>query len=375
MLKELDELPKELRSWFSSDSVVEHTRELNKQFGFRGEGARVIPYLLAQLIFRGIRPQDFVKELGVLLGVSENSAKSLTKDIELSILEPVKEPLKNWGVDISLIQLTPTFTSQKPIVAPPPPPLSPSIAYEPPPPPAIGGRFEIGGAGSGVSGGVTERVGRIHKIGDAHEHTGKENLESGMEDLEDKTGVPGPRESVLSRGKSVLGEKKKIKLPLPPWQEAEAPTNNKGEEGEPFMLHKETAFTPVLKSQEWHVPTKPALSQPTTDNLEPTIKKWPEQGMAKVFPKPGPQPAPPPEKKEGSLMPPPKLKVVHYDEETTPLGATDTKQLTPNLKTGKAVTAPMPQHNKNQELMRPVTPPALPKAPGPSIKGNTVDLR
>ena len=61
MLKELNELPSELRAWLGSDKIVQHTRELNQQFGFQDERARVISYLLAQLIFQGIIPEDFIK--------------------------------------------------------------------------------------------------------------------------------------------------------------------------------------------------------------------------------------------------------------------------------------------------------------------------
>lgn len=97
-------LPENIRDWATSDSTMFSISEINARLGLKEEKKRVIPSLVLRLITQNLDPQDFINELSYELGTSFQTAKSISQDIENSILKPVENELrKDVGVDVKLI--------------------------------------------------------------------------------------------------------------------------------------------------------------------------------------------------------------------------------------------------------------------------------
>jgi len=344
MLKDLKELPKDLRAWLGSDGVISKTKEINKRFGFEGEARRIIPYVISQLMFKGIEPRNFLSEIAGSLRVSQASAIEIVRNIKSEILDPVKEKLDDWGVDLNQLQLAGEFRGQKPVIVASPPPPLPQIAYEPPPQPVMGKIFAS--EGSSVAPSSAGR-GRIHIIGDAHKHTADEKPLSDDSDF-----VKNSQSIEKTESKTAFpGDEKKIKLPISQsfisGDKAITPEEEDGTETTPFILHKEAVFTPVSKEREW-LPPKPPHNIPPPP---PVVKKFDSVLNTKVMPKPN---------KESTQIP----KIVNFDEERTA-----------PLKPGQSATVDLknrslppigPSHSKDMELT---------KKPTADPKANMVDLR
>lgn len=260
-------LPPEIRMWLSSISVTDKLRRISIELNIEADELVLIPHLLFRLAAKDLAADHFVETLQDWVDVEPNVLNIIVNEIKDGILLPISGQLRDWGVDIN--QIRPLIIEvRRPIVAPPPPPIptpQPKVTYIPPPPspqpeyvpppiPAMGGRAEIS-----VMGGAAiepEKVrGAIHIIGDAHEHNEKENLESRMWNAEEKDVVAGSHSQTQISSNKTL-EDKKIKLPISPWQ-------TEDEHVEPFILHKETALTPVAKEQEWKPPIIPISKAPT----------------------------------------------------------------------------------------------------------------
>lgn len=394
----LDSVPDDIRTWFGSSRVANEIIKLNKKFEIPENKIGVLPRTILRLQVKDILPQDFSKEIFSNLGTGQSSANTIVEEIIESILKPIADPLRNWGVEINLIKPIEAELPARQIIAPPPPP-PPQIAYEPPPPPAMGGMANIGATSDApTEGGVGK--GSIHIIGDAHVHSAGEKQmpddESESVIEKERGGIAGLRPpSQILAGKTWEG--KKIKLPVPSWQ---AETSEEGEET-PFILHKETSFTPVAKEQEWRPPVRSAPPAPTipTPPITPppaNVKNIP----SKIFPKSNLESSA--GEKPAIATSAPKLRVVHYDEEELmPVtGASQVPKPASVFGPSKPAAAmPAPQHNANQKLIKPpavsplrsTAPSPQKNAPasvesrngaarpktgeGPNIKGNTVDLR
>lgn len=354
-IQALTSLPQEIRLWLASEETADQLRRINAELDLHEEETRLIPYLLFRLAVKDLEPLNFVETLSDWLDISPSSANTIAGEIKDRVLGPVSSQLRSWGIEISLIRPI-ELESRPPLVATPPPPpplppappakdyaisppiiIKPEPVYEPPPPPAMGGRFDVGGAGAAgrVSEKQPERKGRVHIIGDAHEHSADEtsNIElrtaNEEQEREEKNKLSGAEQKV----------EKKIRLPIPlitkkSFDEA------RSQEEKPLILHQETTILPVVKEQEW-LPPKPKTAPPTES---PRVNK--------TSPK-------------DSLLPPSGIRVVHYDENVTPLAESANQEARIKNKDEEL-------KGKKPEPIRPHSPPTL---GGPNIKGNTVDLR
>jgi|SRR3989344_483917 len=99
----LQNVPRELKDWFGSESITYKISELNKRFNFTGGKIGVIPRSTLRLEVKDLSPKNFTETISNELGISPSSARGLAKEISQKILEPMKRQLLDWGVDISLI--------------------------------------------------------------------------------------------------------------------------------------------------------------------------------------------------------------------------------------------------------------------------------
>lgn len=341
-IQALRNLPQEIRLWLASDSTAEEVRRINSELDLQDEERRLIPHLLFRLVVKDLTPEHFTETLSDWLDIAPSSANTIAKEIKDRILAPASAPLRSWGIEISLIRLIEPgrhspVAPQAPLspesaASPPTPPklpseilggklpttIEPQPEYQSPPPP-MGGRLDISEArrGSAVETKAFPKRGQVHIIGEAHEHTAEEKPITYEADLQPRVKIESPQ-AVTEK------KEKKIKLPIP-----QIPEEKKEEE--PFILHKETVLTPV--SKEYEIKAPPTFS-------------------------------PPPSHKTQSL-PSSGIKVVHYNEETTP-------QANNQIKLEK-------KHNQDMELMRSPPPPIkkqeLKNQSLPKLKGNMVDLR
>lgn len=66
----------------------------------------ILPDIVSRLVMRDILPQDFIARLKEEVGVSEEKAKVVAKELKEKILEPIRYALVNWGVDINQIDVS-----------------------------------------------------------------------------------------------------------------------------------------------------------------------------------------------------------------------------------------------------------------------------
>lgn len=134
-----DSLPDHIKDWLSSRQATYLIMEINSRLGLKDEKMTIIPSLIFRLATQTIEPTDFINELSYELGVSFQTAKSITQDIEEKVLKPIENELRrDVGVDVKLIYFG--QPGPRPSSVPPPPPSPPSMPSVPSmpstPPPA-----------------------------------------------------------------------------------------------------------------------------------------------------------------------------------------------------------------------------------------------
>ncbi|GEM_PF-2728813 len=138
------ELPEKIRDWLTSERATYTIIEMNKKLDLFGNLLTVIPNLITKLVTKNLDPKNFVKELGDGLGLDNEQAQEVTREIMEKILRPVDLPLKQVGVFIGLIYGMPSAapTAPRPAVPLAQPSLGEARPTEvgrptPPRPPAI----------------------------------------------------------------------------------------------------------------------------------------------------------------------------------------------------------------------------------------------
>lgn len=137
ILASYQSLPAHIRDWASSEQTTFSISEINNRLGLKNEKRKIIPRLILRLTTQDLDPLNFINELSHELGVSFQTAKSISQDIEEKVLKPIENELRrDVGVDVKLIyfgQLGP-----RPAAAPtiPVKPITPTPAATVPPAPA-----------------------------------------------------------------------------------------------------------------------------------------------------------------------------------------------------------------------------------------------
>lgn len=365
---------------------------------------RIIPILLFQLTSKEIQPQDFVSELSDWLDVSSESARTLAREIEEKILEPIKRPLLNWGIDISLIKIGALSEELRPIIAPPPP-LPPDLppeasakggalaqegattpkisifpsasepqkSYTPPPPPAPGKSFEpsfMGGAPR------TEDLGakKIRAIGGTH-GIGEES------EREDKSfGEAQDKPFIIHKEPSLEPVSKDLPYAIPSIPSSQ---NEQKNIPRPDLVARaregQTPWQDLIPKKEHssHAKEKPfgeARGKPVVLPPKPVGKNLREQ-----TPHNNPDLAEQAKPRKEVRLPESSFKIVHYDEEE--LAAKEKFKAIPKPSAPLDGTLRGEHSVKQNVLAKPADLPMLPdkdvhkNKPGPKVKGNMVDLR
>ncbi len=105
--QQLSELPKEVRTWISSERVTHLVGGINNGLNLKSEdNRRIIPRLILRLVTQDIASQDVIKELSDEFDISPSSARVIAEEIDKRILQPIQKQLFNdVGVDTKLIFL------------------------------------------------------------------------------------------------------------------------------------------------------------------------------------------------------------------------------------------------------------------------------
>ena len=97
-------LPEAIRTWLTSDLVVNSIIELNKRLSTRGGKIRIVPKMITRLVVGIIKPEQFVEELKNELQIPPEDVKKISAEIKGSILRPIAAALKNTqNIDIDKI--------------------------------------------------------------------------------------------------------------------------------------------------------------------------------------------------------------------------------------------------------------------------------
>ena len=112
---EFKNVPPKIRDWFNSEQITDRIINLNKELGLgskiepgpkfksASEKAAVIPFLLLRLEVKDLDPRNFTQELSSQLSVDYETAKSISREIQKQILEPISSTLFRLGIDTNLI--------------------------------------------------------------------------------------------------------------------------------------------------------------------------------------------------------------------------------------------------------------------------------
>lgn len=115
-------LPEAIKSWLTSDRVVEVIEHINQENQFFGERLPIIARDITRLVLAMTPPETFVKSLATDLKISEEKAGEVAAIIKDKILAPITIGLKTvQGVDIEKIN-TPkggvdSLSQQKPSIS------------------------------------------------------------------------------------------------------------------------------------------------------------------------------------------------------------------------------------------------------------------
>lgn len=139
MANKFSELPEKIREWLTSERVTYMIIEMNKKLDLFGNSLSVIPNLITRLATKNLEPKNFIQELENGLGLDNEQAQEISREIVEKILRPVDLPLKETGVFIGLIYGGATSSAipprpQSPTPPVPQPPQVPPIPKPPIPP-------------------------------------------------------------------------------------------------------------------------------------------------------------------------------------------------------------------------------------------------
>ncbi|MFB6212782.1 MAG: hypothetical protein ABEI53_03150 [Candidatus Magasanikbacteria bacterium] len=102
---QLEEVPEDIRGWLGSKKVTNMIRKINDKLGLKEKKRSVISDLILLLQTKIIPPEDFSKHLSKELDVSPKAANQISEEIKDNILSPIQRSLKEWGVNINLIDV------------------------------------------------------------------------------------------------------------------------------------------------------------------------------------------------------------------------------------------------------------------------------
>lgn len=112
------ELPERVRDWLTSERVTYTIIEINKKLDLFGSLLTVIPNLITKLVTKNLDPKNFTKELEDGLGIDNEQAQGISREIVEKILRPIDLPLKETGVFVGLIYGATSATPVAPLNSP-----------------------------------------------------------------------------------------------------------------------------------------------------------------------------------------------------------------------------------------------------------------
>lgn len=102
--KLLQEVPEDIKEWIGSEKITNTIIKLNKKLGLKDEKIKTIPRLMLKLETKELHPAEFIEEIAHSLDIGMKSANMIAEEIKEEILDPIEPSLKQWGVNIDLIE-------------------------------------------------------------------------------------------------------------------------------------------------------------------------------------------------------------------------------------------------------------------------------
>ncbi len=104
----LQQVPQTIRDWFGSEDTIDFLIDLNEKLriDLDSDSARIIPHLLYRLETKDVDPLHFSEQVAYWLQIPKEQADSIVSEIKEKILNPIREDLNKFGLNISLIDVT-----------------------------------------------------------------------------------------------------------------------------------------------------------------------------------------------------------------------------------------------------------------------------
>jgi hypothetical protein len=134
--KSFESLPQPIKDWLTSEQTTLRIIEINKRVDVTGNTLSVIPKLILRLVIKDLNPRNFIDEIRRGLDVTDETAKTITQEIEQAILRPIAINLRREvGIDINEIYSPPTVPTRPAPVPPMPTVTTPPVPTPVPPRP------------------------------------------------------------------------------------------------------------------------------------------------------------------------------------------------------------------------------------------------
>lgn len=100
---EFDNLPNQIKAWLGSARLTHELISLDKKLGLTGTRGGMLSDIVYNVATTALDPKDVVSEIALGLGLSDSSSKIVAEELEKIAFHPIEEPLRDLGVDISLL--------------------------------------------------------------------------------------------------------------------------------------------------------------------------------------------------------------------------------------------------------------------------------
>jgi hypothetical protein len=106
-------VPPQIKSWLSSEGIVDYVNNIDNQFILPRESSSIIKKISQRLLVKDLAPEYFAGELAMELKLDKDKAAHISSEIKKNIFFPQKAVLSNYGIDIDLLD-----KFQMPIIKP-----------------------------------------------------------------------------------------------------------------------------------------------------------------------------------------------------------------------------------------------------------------
>jgi hypothetical protein len=103
LYSKLAAVPPPIKTWLSSDEMVDYVNNIDNQFILPQESSSIIKKLAQRVLIKDIAPEYFSGELAAELKLEKDKAMHISSELKKTIFFPEKAAFSNYGIDIDLL--------------------------------------------------------------------------------------------------------------------------------------------------------------------------------------------------------------------------------------------------------------------------------